>query len=196
MTPWDGIAASAAFVLLAIPVYWLVLHPFAAFWRKRRQGVALGCAALAGWGASGALVLLNFERLFAGAQAPSWARVTGLLLLFAEVFMFRTVARAMGPDRLIGKVEMSGAGQLETTGIYARLRHPSYAGMMMAMLGICLLAGTMLMWALAAAWWVMMRLMIAFEERELLARFGPAYADYRRRVPALLPFRFWPAQKE
>src|SRR6266853_1704755 len=32
-------------------------------------------------------------------------------------------------------------------------------------------------------------------ERELAARFGPAYVAYRRRVPAFLPFRVWNKSK-
>jgi protein-S-isoprenylcysteine O-methyltransferase Ste14 len=196
MNPLDWIAASAAFLLLAIPVYWLVLHPFANFWRKQSKAVALSVASVVAWSVSGALVFAYNDRLFASTQAPLWAKIIGLLLLAVEVFMMRMVIRILGPDRLTGRVEMSGTGQLQTTGIYARLRHPSYAGMIGAMLGICLLAGTMLMWATAVAWFLLMRLMIAFEERELLSRFGSAYTDYRRRVPALLPFRFWPTDSK
>lgn len=192
MTPLDLIAAACAFLLLAIPVYWLVLHPFAGFWRKQRLAVAFTFASVVGWAASGALLWLYREQLFAAAAAPAWAKALGLLLLAGEFVMIRQVIRAMGPERLIGRVEMGGGGQLETSGIYARIRHPSYAGMMGAMLGVCLLAGTMTMWVVAAAWFALMRAMIFFEERELIARFGSAYADYRRRVPAFLPFRFFP----
>lgn len=196
MTPLDWIAACAAFVLLAIPVYWFILHPFARFWRSQRVAVALAIASLAAWGASGGFVVMFADRLFASDQAPLWAKIIGGLLMAAEVLMMRQVTRTLGPERLIGKVELGGAGQLQTTGIYARLRHPSYAGMIGAMLGVCLLAGTMLMWAVAVAWFILMRVMMMFEERELVARFGSAYRDYRRRVPALLPFRFWPDEKD
>ena len=34
-------------------------------------------------------------------------------------------------------------------------------------------------------------LVIRLEERELTARFGSAYTDYRQRVPAFLPLKFW-----
>lgn len=192
MTPLDLIAAAGAFVLLGIPLYWLVLHPFAAFWRRRRHRLAMAfaVASVTGWMISGAVVYFFSERLFHSEGAPLWARIMGLVLFAGEVVMFGQVTRAMGTERLIGKAEMSGAAQLETSGVYAWLRHPSYAGMMAAMVGICLLAWTAPMVAVAAGWLLLMRVMIAFEERELVARFGAAYEEYRRRVPALIPLRF------
>ncbi len=194
MSPLDWIAAAAAFVLLGIPFYWFTLHPFAGFWRRQGSGVALGVASLVAWSASGSIVVALAERLFAAGQAPLWAQITGLTLMGLEVAMLRQVLRTLGTERVIGKVELAGAGQLHIEGLYGYVRHPSYAGMMGAMLGVCLLAGTMLMWALAAAWLLLMRTMIFLEERELITRFGRAYEDYRRRVPALLPFRFWPRE--
>jgi protein-S-isoprenylcysteine O-methyltransferase Ste14 len=63
-------------------------------------------------------------------------------------------------------------------------------------LGACLVAGTRLLWIVAAVWWAVERFAIALEERELLARFGEPYAAYRRRVPAFLPFLLWPRPRE
>ncbi len=194
MNALDWIAAAATFVLLGIPFYWFTLHPFGGFWRRHGSRPALIVATLVAWTTSGAILAYFSGWLFAAEQAPLWGRVAGLLLIAAEAAMLRQVFKTLGPDRVIGKVELGGAGQLHMTGLYGYVRHPSYAGMMGAMLGVCLLAGTMLMWGLAAVWFVLMRTMIFFEERELAVRFGDAYADYRRRVPALLPFRFWPAE--
>jgi len=194
MTPLDWIAAAASFVLLGIPFYWFALHPFAKFWRKQRSATALASASVVAWTVSGSVIALFSDRLFAASNAPPWAQLAGLLLLALEAVMLRQVFRTLGPERVIGKVELAGTGQLHVNGLYARVRHPSYAGMMGAMLGVCLLAGTMTLWAVTAGWLVLMRTMIFLEERELLARFGSDYASYQRRVPALLPFRFFPEE--
>jgi protein-S-isoprenylcysteine O-methyltransferase Ste14 len=98
----------------------------------------------------------------------------------------------LGTDRLVGASELTGAGELATAGLYARVRHPRYAAMMAGMLGVCLMAGALLLWAASAVWWLLALLSIHLEERELISRFGEAYRDYRQRVPAFLPFRFWP----
>jgi len=42
---------------------------------------------------------------------------------------------------------------------------------------------------------VLALVVIRLEERELAARFGPAYAAYRKKVPAFLPFRLWKSSK-
>ena len=190
MTLLDWMAALGALILLWVPPYWLVLHPFAAFWRERPLRLAFTVAALVATGVSLAVVWGNQERLFAAAGSPLWAKGVGLLLYVVEVYVAWKVTRTLGPERLIGKVEMGGAGQLHETGIYARVRHPSYAGMMLAMVGICLLAWTQWMAAVAVVWLVLMRIMVMFEERELVKRFGAPYEEYRRRVPAFLPIRF------
>ena len=51
-------------------------------------------------------------------------------------------------------------------------------------------AGTPLLWIVLALWWPFALLVIRLEEMELATRFGPAYEEYRKRVPSFLPIRF------
>ena len=72
--------------------------------------------------------------------------------------------------------------------IYNILRHPAYSAVLCIAFGLALLNGSWLSLACAlifssGLWgWVHM-----VEENELIRRFGPAYVDYRKGVPA-----FWP----
>jgi len=102
----------------------------------------------------------------------------------------RSLDFASLPARTLFSRFFYGGGQLETSGLYARIRHPRYAAMFCAVLGACLIAGTRTLWIVAVVWWIVERCVIALEEREMLARFGEPYAQYRRRVPGFLRFRF------
>ena len=77
---------------------------------------------------------------------------------------------------------------LKSSGLFARLRHPLYAALL-----ICLWA-TPHMTAghalFAAAFSLYIAVGMRLEERGLLRRFGKAYDDYRARTPALLPRLF------
>ena len=78
--------------------------------------------------------------------------------------------------------------ELRQRGIYARMRHPLYTGVVLALLGWALL------WQSAVAFCVALALLPFFyakarrEERWLRERF-PGYAEYARRVPRFLPRR-------
>jgi protein-S-isoprenylcysteine O-methyltransferase Ste14 len=83
--------------------------------------------------------------------------------------------------------EAQREGKLATTGPYARLRHPQYAGFALIMIGFflqwpTLVTGLMLPVLLVMYWRLAMR-----EEREVEAEFGTAYRRYAERVPAFLP---------
>lgn len=112
----------------------------------------------------------------------------GLALIIFEGRIFWRVHRDLGTSRLVGKTELSGAGEIERGGIYSRIRHPRYSGSFLAILGACFLAGTRAMWIVAVVWLLLMLVAISFEEREMRARFGAAYADYCSQVPRFLPF--------
>ena len=49
------------------------------------------------------------------------------------------------------------------------------------------MAARPLMWCIAAVWAAVVGMMVRVEERELVSRFGAAYEQYRRQVPAILP---------
>lgn len=77
-----------------------------------------------------------------------------------------------------------GAQHLVTDGVFAFSRNPIYLGNTLALAGIALalrLPWLLLMGLIAAV--LVDRLAIRREERHLAARFGPAFADYARRVP-------------
>lgn len=190
MNVFRWLAALVLWMNLPIPVYWLILHPLVDYWRRHVRA-AFVVAALSAWG-SGSLFLLVYHRpLLAANPPPLAARLLGVALVALDLILLLQVEREMGTSRLVGNAELKRTGQLNTRGLYAHLRHPRYAGMICAMLGGCLIAGTRLLWALAAGWGLATALLIRAEERELSARFGAAYQDYRRRVPALLPLRLF-----
>jgi protein-S-isoprenylcysteine O-methyltransferase Ste14 len=189
--------AVAGFVLffeLPIPIYWLIIHPFNSFWRNRVR-TSFWIAGLTAWTAGGVLLWIFRPLLFAATRPPWVAIATGLTLIGIEVYLFLRVERELGSRRLVGHAELTGTGEMFTRGLYARVRHPRYTGMFCAVVGAALLAGTPRLWAVLAGWWMLALVVIRLEERELAARFGPAYAAYRKRVPAFLPFRVWTSSK-
>lgn len=194
MAPLDWVAWAVLSVQMPIPFFWLAVHPFVRVWRARPRFVYLLIAPVA-WLAVAGLLLRYRDGLFAGARAPGWAIAAGLLLIFVDAaFLFR-VHRELGGPRLVGRAEIAGSGELAQTGLYARVRHPRYTGMMGAVLGVCLMAATLKLWLVAFAWWLVALLAVRLEESELRARFGTAYDEYARRVPRFLPFRFWPREE-
>jgi len=177
-------------VELPVPIYWLVLHGGLGFWRKRERGrLPYWLAAGAAWG-PGVWMLYHFRaNLFAAADRPLWAIVLGVVLMAADVAVLFIVEAQLGGRRLVGQAELTGSGALAEGGLYAWVRHPRYLGMMLGVLGVCLLAGSRQLWLVAAVWWIAAMVIIWLEERELRDRFGAAYAAYAARVPALVPIR-------
>lgn len=183
-----ALAGFFLFFELPIPIYWLILHPFNSFWRSRVRA-AFWFAGLTAWTIGGVLLWIYRGLLLASARPPWFVIAAGMALIGVEVYLFIRVERELGSRRLVGHAELTGTVEIFTGGLYKHVRHPRYTGMFCAVVGAALLAGTPRLWAILAPWWVLALIVIRLEERELAARFGPAYIEYRKRVPAFLPFR-------
>ena len=174
------------FVQLPIPLFWFVVHPQVNFWRQHRKAAFI-TGLLLSWPPVTAWLVLYRHALFRNNMPAAWRITLGLALIIFEGWIFWRVKRDLGGARLVGRTELSGAGEIARSGIYARIRHPRYVGSFLAILGACLLAGTRNMWLTAGVWCILTLIAISFEERELRARFGAAYEEYCRSVPRFLP---------
>ena len=75
-------------------------------------------------------------------------------------------------------------------GSYRFVRSPMYLGVLLLVVGHALLLGREILFAWAAASWLIFTSFLAFyEEPQLRRRFGATYDDYRRRVRRWLPTR-------
>ena len=113
---------------------------------------------------------------------PAWIRGLGAVVMAAGVLVMAWSARSLGRNLTPGIEPLPGA-ELVTTGAYAHVRHPIYAGV------VLLLAGYTLVWsnwtlALLAGFIALQyfQAKARAEERWLMERF-PAYQAYMRRVP-------------
>ena len=171
---------------LPVPIYWLVLHPLANFWRQRVRA-AFWIAGLGAWTIGCAFVALTWRKL-ASAGAPSiLATFAGIVLIGCDVLLLLRAGRQLGHGKLVGHAELTGKLELTTRGMYARVRHPRYTGMVLAVVGACLLAGSRFAWEVFAAWLPLVAISILLEEREMSRRFGAQYLEYCRCVPRFIP---------
>jgi hydroxyacylglutathione hydrolase len=84
---------------------------------------------------------------------------------------------------------------LATQGVYALCRHPIYGSAVCFVLpGVLLFFRSGLLLTIPAAAYVFCRLLIVKEEDHLRRKFGSAYREYEKSVPALFP-RVWNAAK-
>lgn len=81
-----------------------------------------------------------------------------------------------------------GTGQLVTAGIYHYIRHPQYTGLLLLSLGMLIEWATLPLLILFPVMVMLYVRLAKREERDMLAEFGEAYADYRSRTKMFLPF--------
>ena len=99
---------------------------------------------------------------------------------------FGPVWRGVPADAGTPLLGVGGQAQLKVTGAYAWVRHPGYALLLLGLLaGNAMTLDRLVIFAGA---FVYLLAGIPIEERKLVRQFGPAYEEYRRRVPALVPF--------
>lgn len=112
---------------------------------------------------------------------------TGTALTAAGI-AFAVWARAVLGRNWSGIVTVKDDHELVRTGPYARIRHPIYSGLILALVGtaICLAEwrGLVAVAAVSVALWQKLRL----EERWMVETFGARYVEYRNGTWALIPF--------
>ncbi len=172
---------------IPVPIYWLILHGPVSFWRRHMRA-AFPVAVLAAWGVADT-VLYRFRLELFRRDGLTWLALVGLILIAVDIFTLSRSEAVLGGRRIVGHSELAGNRELIARGLYARVRHPRYLGMMAGVLGACFIVASPPLWSVGLLWLVLALVTIRAEERELRSRLGPAYAAYAERVPALLPFR-------
>jgi len=87
--------------------------------------------------------------------------------------------------RQLVESQPGGSPTLLVKGLYRWVRHPLYTAGLLFLWLTPLMTTSLLALNLGLSLYILIG--SVFEERRLLAEFGPAYADYQRRVPRLIP---------
>ncbi|HTK95296.1 MAG TPA: isoprenylcysteine carboxylmethyltransferase family protein [Terriglobales bacterium] len=179
----------ASIVDATIPSFWLLVHPFHRWWRARSSTALKLLATLwiLLWAVAAALTWpLLFRTLYQGW----WSWVAGSLFWAAGLWVYASAMQSFSLEQLFGVPELRpqrGEQRLVASGIRGRLRHPIYTGHLLLLAGNCAASGLIANYLLFAWFLLTLPLMLRFEERELEQRFGEAYREYKRRVPAIIP---------
>ncbi|HEY5974107.1 MAG TPA: isoprenylcysteine carboxylmethyltransferase family protein, partial [Geobacteraceae bacterium] len=170
-------------------------HPLVRYWRRfgPRLSYTVVCTLL---GAIMIGMVLLSPRLLEvdWGFRPLLAGI-GIVCLVGSGWLLRQLRKQLPVRVLIGIPELAPQrepGELRTEGVYARVRHPRYLQMDLALLGYALVANYPAAYAAWLFWLAGIRLVVVLEERELHDRFGPAYAEYCRRTPRFIPR--WPGK--
>jgi protein-S-isoprenylcysteine O-methyltransferase Ste14 len=112
--------------------------------------------------------------------------VVGLTIVAAGLVLFAWAARALVRD---GSFAGATSTRLVTTGPYAHVRHPQDLGWGLMLLGVAVAGGSLIALALVAVFAIFVSRVWRADDRQLLRRFGDAYARYRASTPAVAPWR-------
>ena len=129
-------------------------------------------------------------------QGNFWTRSPGPWRIITSILLFAAAsALSWTSTRVLGRQWRLDAGlnadhELVRSGPYRLIRHPIYTSMLCMLLGtgvllvtpLTLLLPSLLLLALGT------EIRVRVEEKLLAARFGDEFLEYRRRVPAYIPF--------
>jgi len=183
----------ALFLVITLPplfLYWLLIHPFVNFWRGK--GIAPTYTMVLGVIIAGMIGLFSLRHYFLGIDyGTNYLLVAvGLLLLIVAGSLRFAIQKHLDTKTLLGFPEIAPdrfPRQLLTEGIYARMRHPRYVQLLIALIGYALFANYLAAYLAVALWVPGVYLIALLEEKELRARFGALYDEYCRKVPRFLP---------
>jgi len=170
--------------------YWLLIHPFAWFWRKLGPRVSFltvgSLCVLVGMG------FYRFRTVLLGTDlGTNWPFIAlGAVLYGASAWITVITRRQLKLSTLAGLPEVSDseeANPLLQEGIYDIIRHPRYLSVVIGTAGFALVVNYRGAYLVVLASMAGLFLVALMEERELATRYGSEYVEYRARVPSIFP---------
>jgi protein-S-isoprenylcysteine O-methyltransferase Ste14 len=132
--------------------------------------------------------LIGFDVRFAWSDVPPWLRCLGLIAIVLGLVVCYRTFRANSFAAPVVKIQDDRGQSVVTTGPYAVVRHPLYAGALLFFIGVPLLLGSFAGLAFVPLLCLILALRIRIEEATLVAAL-PDYEVYRQRTRfRLIPF--------
>ncbi len=137
----------------------------------------------------GGLVLGGFAPGYIELVFPATSMVqkAGIIVILVG-FIVRWAAILQLGKMFTVDVSINSGHRLKTNGLYAVVRHPSYLGLLLILLGVGLFTGNiaaLLIVCVPSLLALVYRMQV--EENALIAEFGPDYLDYKNRVARIIP---------
>ena len=176
-------------------VWWFLVHPFIDFWRRRGAGLTLSVTTVVTAGGILALMTVRDSLLMTDFGTSGVATALAVLLIIPASYIAIRRRKLLTFRILAGVPELKNEAQpgaMLSRGIYAKIRHPRYVEIILGTFAYALFANYLGSYLIALATIPVVHIIVLFEERELIARFGTAYEEYAARVPRYVPRRAAP----
>ena len=187
----DVLALGAIIFSVLVPLFWIPVHCLTPHFRK--LGVLTYVMPAFTWLPVALVVYAYREQILGFAVDVPWPlRIIGIMTFAAGMLLQLWTLRLLGASGIMGMPEVTDRikGRLITAGPFSVIRHPTYASHSMMYAGVFLITGVTAVAIITVLdLLVVITIVIPLEDRELIARFGDEYRDYRKRVPAFFPLR-------
>jgi protein-S-isoprenylcysteine O-methyltransferase Ste14 len=127
------------------------------------------------------LVTVGLDRRFHASDVPLALQVLGFAMLLLSTGFGMWVLRENSFAAAVVRLQTERGHRVVSTGPYAWVRHPMYAGTVPFFIGAPLLLGSWWGLAMSPLFILLFAIRVRIEERALIAGL-PGYADYTRRV--------------
>jgi protein-S-isoprenylcysteine O-methyltransferase Ste14 len=175
-------------IYASVPPYWLLVHPLIGHWRRRQARLKhVGWLWFLLWIV---IAAITWRWRHVALYTSWWAWIPAGVLIAIAYCVYGPGMKNFTNDQVIGRSEFEPdkhEQRLNTQGIRAHVRHPLYLGHFLHMAGWTVGTGLAVMYALLPFAVITGAWMVRYEERELVKRFGDAYREYQRNVPAIFP---------
>jgi protein-S-isoprenylcysteine O-methyltransferase Ste14 len=146
-------------------------------------------AIFGGWALLHVVAGLDAKR-FEWSDMPIALEVLGAIAIFFAIYLFHIVMRENAYASAVVKIDAGRGHKVISTGPYAWVRHPMYAGAIFYFLGTALLLGSWYAFVFGLVLIAVIAYRAVREDRMLAAEL-PGYADYARRVKYRLVPGVW-----
>lgn len=180
----DLVALAAVVIWPVIPLFWIPVHGLPRFFRMIGLFTYL-LPVLAWLPLAYGIILYHHILLSAVIQLPVVVIGAGWLLFAAGVVLQLWTLALLRLPGIMGMPEIVPGmqGRMVTSGPFGVVRHPTYLSHTMMFLGVFLLSGVVAVGVITILDLIVVNaVIIPMEERELAARFGEEYEEYRRKV--------------
>ncbi|MGY3212269.1 methyltransferase family protein [Mucilaginibacter sp. HD30] len=119
--------------------------------------------------------------------ATVWVQKAGVIVVLVG-FIVRWIAILQLGKMFTVDVSINSGHHLKTNGLYGMVRHPSYLGLLLILLGVGFFTGNSVsLFIVFVPSLLALIYRMQVEENALMAEFGADYIDYKNRVARIIP---------